>query len=151
MSCKCGCFDKIKIVTNDPDQFQRAHGGDAGFDILASMGLMLPAMDRALVSTGLRVAVPLGYVGFLKSRSGLALKHGLEVGAGVIDHGYTGEVKVLLHNHSQLPYKIEAGDKIAQMVILPIWDKTAVELVESLDDSERGKGGFNSTGYKNGC
>ena len=150
MSCKCGCFAKIKIVTEDPNQFQKAHDGDAGFDIIASMPIIAPALDRVLVSTGLKVAIPRGYVGFLKSRSGLALKHGLEVGAGVIDYGYTGEVKVLIHNHSSQAYHINAGDKIAQMVVLPIWDKHNVELCWSLDDSERGKGGFNSTGYKNG-
>ena len=148
MSCKCGCFDKIKIVTDNPDQFQKAHEGDAGFDIIASLPVIAPAGDRVLVSTALKVAIPKGYVGFLKSRSGLALKHGLEVGAGVIDHGYTGEIKVLIHNHSQTAHYINLGDKIAQMVILPIWGKNAIELVESLDDSERGKGGFNSTGYK---
>ena len=147
MSCRCGCFDAIKIVTDDPNQFQKTYSWDAGYDILASLPIIAPACDRVLVSTGLKVSIPEGYVGFLKSRSGLAVKHGLEVGAGVIDCGYTGEIKVLIHNNSQTPYNIEAGDKIAQMIILPI-HRDKVELVDSLDKSSRGEGGFNSTGYR---
>jgi dUTP pyrophosphatase len=99
-----------------------------------------------LVSTDLKVAIPKGYVGLLKSRSGLATKHRIEHGAGVIDCGYTGEIKVLLQNHSIRNYHVNVDDKIAQMVIVPICT-LPVKLVGSLNDSERGEKGFNSSGY----
>ena len=137
----------IRIVTDNPDQFQKAHSTDGGYDIISSRVIVIPARDRVLVPTDLRVAIPAGYVGLLKSRSGLATKHGIEHGAGVIDCGYTGEILVLMQNHSEVDYTIDSGDKIAQMLIVPIC-QYKVELVGSLDDSERGEAGFNSTGYK---
>ncbi len=137
----------IKIVTDDPNQFQKAHSTDAGYDILADQAILIRSNDKVLVDTGLKVAIPAGYVGIIKSRSGLAAKHSLEVGAGVIDCGYTGEVRVLIYNHSYRDYEIGRGDKVAQMVIVPIC-MLPVKLVGSLEDSERGEGGFNSTGYK---
>lgn len=157
MDCKC---DKLKtaiiyqksgpvidIVTDDPKQFHKAHEADGGYDIVASQITVISAGSRALVSTGLKVGIPFGYVGILKSRSGLATKHGLEHGAGVIDSGYTGEVKVLIQNHSNIDYTVDHGDKIAQMLIIPI-ATIPVKRVKSLEDSERGEGGFNSTGTK---
>jgi dUTP pyrophosphatase len=146
MSCKCGCFQKVKIVTDNPNQFQKNHDTDGGYDILASESVVIHSDGQALITTGLKVAIPKGYVGLIKSRSGLAAKHGLETGAGVIDHGYTGEIRVLLHNFSAITYRVDATDKIAQMVIVPICT-LPVELVESLEDSERGEKGFNSSGY----
>lgn len=163
MSCNCKCKETrlmsddfndaqyelptIKIVTDNPNQFQKAYSTDGGYDILASRAGIIRANDTLLVSTNLKVSIPKGYVGLLKSRSGLATKHRIEHGAGVIDCGYTGEVKVLLQNHSTKDYHVNVDDKVAQMVILPIC-RFPVQLVGSLDDSARGGKGFNSSGYK---
>lgn len=136
----------MKIVRETEAQFQKAHSTDAGYDIVANQDITIREGDQALVSTGLKVAIPDGYVGILKSRSGLAVKHRIEVGAGVIDCGYTGEVKVLLHNNSPCrPFIVQAGDKIAQMVVLPIYTGFA-NIVDSLEDTDRNEGGFGSTG-----
>lgn len=136
----------MKVKTSISNQFKKAHKDDAGYDILASEYVIVYPGKKALVSTGLTVAIPKGFVGIIKSRSGLAARHDLEHGAGVIDSGYRGEVKVLLRNFGHEPYEIFFGDKIAQMVILPIFDGE-VEFVDSLDETERSENGFNSTGY----
>lgn len=138
---------QVKIVTNNPDQFQKAHKTDAGYDILSEEEILVKAKSRQVISTGLKVSIPKFYAGIIKSRSGLAVKHGIHVGAGIIDCGYTGEIKVLLYNHSDEHYLVKPGDKIAQMLIMPIF-VGPVYLVESLEDTERGENGFNSTGYK---
>jgi len=145
--CTGSCCNNIKIVTDNPDQFKKAHDTDGGYDILSNLAMVVRSGDRTLIPTGLKVAIPIGYVGIIKSRSGLSAKHSIEVCAGVIDYGYTGDVGVLLQNHGYKDYHIDKGDKIAQMVIVPICIMQ-VELVGSLDDSERGENGFNSTGYK---
>ena len=136
----------IKIVTDNPKQFRKAHEDDAGYDLLSSQTVVISKGCAALVETGLRVKVPKHHVGIIKSRSGLAVKHNLEVGAGVIDHGYIGEVKVLIRNFGILDYTIEPGDKIAQMLVIPIFNGH-VKRVEKLENTTRGSGGFNSTGY----
>ena len=137
----------LKIVTDNPNQFIKAHLDDAGYDIVANEDITVPGKSQAkLISTGLRVKIPNSFVGIIKSRSGLAVKHKLEVGAGVIDSGYTGEIKVLLRNFDIIPYQVKKGDKIAQMVVLPIFTGL-VEKVDSLEATDRNSNGFNSTGY----
>ena len=122
----------------------RAHEADAGYDLYSPVDKFIWQRDFAVIDTGVHVEIPRGYVGMIKSKSGLNVKHGL-VSEGVIDSGYTGSIKVKIYNHSGEPYWIDKGDKITQLVILPILTPE-LELVESLDDTERGENGFGSTG-----
>lgn len=124
-----------------------AHPGDAGFDIAASEAVDLMPGERALVSTGLALAIPEGYAGLVIPRSGLAIRHGISVvnGPGLYDSGYRGEMMVILINHGTEPLRIEVGDRIAQLVIVAIPD-VRFEEVEELSDSDRGVSGFGSTG-----
>ena len=124
-----------------------AHPGDAGFDLRARCGLVLPAGEKALAPTGLRLAIPEGYAGLVWDRSGLAAKHGIHCLAGVIDSGYRGEVKVVLQNLGREPFTVERGMRIAQMLIQPVARAELVR-VEDLEESSRGAGGFGSTGLQ---
>lgn len=140
----------LTYETKVPNQFKKAHEEDAGYDILAERPAVVPAWGKDIVFTGLKVSIPKEFVGILKSRSGLSVKHDIEVGAGVIDSGYEGEIKVVLRNFSNTPYNVSAGDKIAQLIVFPIYTKVSMP-VEKLDSSsKRGSEGFNSTGYSHG-
>lgn len=134
---------KVKL---DPGAFvpERAHDADAGYDLRSPITDRLYAGQAIVIDTGVHVAIPAGYAGFLKSKSGLNVKHDI-VGEGVIDSGYTGSIRVKLYNHGTESYMIEKGDKISQLVILPIYTPTP-ELVSELEETERGSGGFGSTG-----
>lgn len=123
----------------------RAHKLDAGQDIVSSETTIVPARGSKLIGTGLSIAIPKGFVGLLWSRSGLSVKYKLEVGAGCIDAGYTGEVKVHLYNHSDLAYTVNTGDKIAQLLTIPINMRDYI-VVDELEESGRGDNGFGSTG-----
>lgn len=124
----------------------RAHEHDAGYDLYADETRWLNPGEWRLFPTGIALQIPAGHVGDIRSRSGLGAK-GIIVGQGVgtIDAGYRGEVKVNLYNRKQSPYYVQAGDRIAQLVIIPIPTVTVME-VGSLDDTERGAGGFGSSG-----
>jgi dUTP pyrophosphatase len=125
-----------------------ATNGDAGADLISSIDVDIPAGNRALVPTGLSLAIPEGYVGLVCSRSGLAWKHGVTVlnAPGVIDSGYRGEVKVILLNpHASQSFSIKKGDRIAQLLIQKVEQADFIE-VENLDSTDRGQGGFGSTG-----
>jgi dUTP pyrophosphatase len=122
----------------------RAHETDAGLDLRAPFDEVVPARGSCEIDTHIRVELPRGTVGFLKSKSGLNIKHGI-VSEGVIDCGYTGSIRVKLYNHSDNEYVVRAGDKITQLVILPYLSPRLL-LVNKLDDTERGDGGFGSTG-----
>ena len=124
-----------------------AHPGDAGFDIAASEAVELMPGERALVSTGIAMAIPEGYAGLVIPRSGLAIRHGISVvnGPGLYDSGYRGEMRVILINHGTEPFHIEVGDRIAQLVIVAI-PEVRFEEVNELSDSDRGVSGFGSTG-----
>jgi dUTP pyrophosphatase len=129
----------------------RSNNGDAGADLHASTSLILEAGESRLVPTGIQIAIPYGYVGLVHPRSGLALKHGITVlnAPGTIDHGYQGEVGVILYNTSEDPFEIKQGDRIAQLVIQKVELSTFVPLSEEEYynvDTERGSGGFGSTG-----
>ena len=126
---------------------RRASEGAAGYDLASAEITQLAPGERRLVSTGLAIKVPPGLYGRVAPRSGLAVKHGIQVGAGVIDADYRGEVKVLLFNQSQEAFKIETGDRIAQL-ILERHETPAIAVVDELSggDTERGEGGFGSTG-----
>lgn len=126
----------------------RAHAGDAGLDLTALHAVSIPRGTHRAVRTGIAVAVPYGHVGDVRPRSGLARRHGLTVlnSPGTIDHGYTGELVVLLANITgSTTATIAAGDRIAQLVITPIAYAEPV-VVDALPGSARGQGGFGSTG-----
>ena len=122
----------------------RAHETDAGFDLFAMESDIVPARGSKTFDTGVHVELPVGTVGMVKSKSGLNVKHGL-TSEGVIDAGYTGSIRVKLYNHSDSAYAVYKGDKISQLVILPILTPD-LELVDELEATDRGAGGFGSTG-----
>ena len=117
----------------------------AGYDLSSSEDVSIPRGARGLVGTSIAFTVPDGTYGRIAPRSGLAVKKGIQVGAGVIDRDYTGEVKVVLFNHGDESFEIKKGDRIAQL-ILERCDTPPVKEVYSLDDTERSEGGFGSTG-----
>jgi dUTP pyrophosphatase len=123
----------------------RASAGAAGYDLCAAYDGVVPARGRALLKTDVAVAVPAGTYGRVAPRSGLALKSGIDVGAGVIDEDYRGNVGVILFNHGEADFAVRAGDRIAQLVLERI-AVADVLVVEALDDTARGAGGFGSTG-----
>lgn len=136
---------KMKIKLDDGAIMPtRAHATDAGLDLYARETQIVPARESAKFDTGVHVELPAGTVGMLKSKSGLNVNHGI-TSEGVIDVGYTGSIVVKLYNNSGYDYTVNAGDKISQLVIMPILTPP-LELVESLDETERGAGGFGSTG-----
>ena len=126
-----------------------AHDGDAGADLVAAESVTLsPGGGRALVSTGVAVAIPKGFAGFVQPRSGLALKHGVTClnTPGLVDSGYRGELKVLLINTDPVePFEVTQGERIAQLVIQQVEQCVFTEVVE-LPKSERGESGFGSSG-----
>lgn len=126
----------------------RANDTDAGYDLSSVEDCTVPARQRLLVSTGLAIQVPVDCYARIAPRSGLSLKGGLQVGAGVVDSGYRGIVKVLLFNHTDTDYEIKKGDRIAQIIFERIYTPSLIEEVpyEELSASDRGAGGFGSTG-----
>ncbi|WP_309129788.1 dUTP diphosphatase [Microbacterium sp.] len=129
-----------------------AHPGDAGADLVAAEAVRLEPGERALVGTGVRIALPEGYAAFVVPRSGLAAKHGITVvnSPGTVDAGYRGEIKVcLLNTDSREAYDVAVGDRIAQLIVMPVVQAEFEQMTE-LPDSVRGDGGFGSTGYTQG-
>lgn len=122
----------------------RAHDTDAGLDLYARKDAIIPARESATFDTGVHIQLPPQTVGMLKSKSGLNVRYGI-TSEGVIDVGYTGSIVAKLYNNSGYDYRINAGDKITQLVIMPILTP-ALEVVERLEETERGAGGFGSTG-----
>jgi dUTP pyrophosphatase len=125
----------------------KAHSGDAGWDIFASEAAEVGPGETKIIKTGIALEIPPGWYGQIKSRSGLGAK-GLIVTAGVVDSGYRGEVGVVVVNGNRGPegsFSFRPGDKIAQMVFLPVPD-VEINLTEALNGSARGHGGFGSTG-----
>ena len=136
---------KIKVML-DPGAIMptRAHRTDAGLDLYATEKRTIYCDDSVCFDTGVHVEIPAGYVGMIKSKSGLNVRFGI-TSEGVIDSGYTGSIMVKLYNHGYHPVEIEKGQKISQLVILPIITPE-LELADSLEQTERGDGGFGSTG-----
>lgn len=125
----------------------RAYDGDAGLDLASCEHVVLEPGARATVGTGLAVAVPDGYAGFVQPRSGLAARHGITIvnAPGLVDAGYRGEVRVvLLNTDAREPFVVEPGMRIAQLVVVPVASAEPVE-VEELPESERGVRGFGSS------
>lgn len=130
-----------------------AHPGDAGADLVSTEALRLEPGQRALVGTGVRIALPDGYVAFVVPRSGLAARHGITIvnSPGTVDAGYRGEIKVsLLNTDASQAYDVAVGDRIAQVIIMPV-PRVRFVAVDELPDSSRGEGGFGSTGYQTGA
>ena len=149
---------KIKIMLDEGAKMPtRAHETDAGLDLYTPIDVEVPktrirvgysnyavGVGSAIIDTGVHLAIPVGYVGLLKSKSGLMVRAELTTD-GTIDSGYTGSIRVKLFNHGSYDFKFKAGEKIAQLVLLPIITPDLVE-VDSLEETERGDGGFGSTG-----
>ncbi len=132
-------------VMLDKDAFmpERAHVLDAGLDLRTPVDVLVPAYGSVVIDTGVHVAIPMGYVGMLKSKSGLNIKNGI-TSEGVIDAGYTGSIIAKLYNNNTAII-LKRGNKITQLVIIPI-ATPELELVDHLEQTERGNNGFGSTG-----
>ena len=137
---------KVKKLTFDAIVPTRGSDGAVGYDLYSSEDAIVPNQaGRALVGTGITVVLPPGVYGRVAPRSGLAVKHCINVGAGVIDPDYTGEIKVVLFNHGMNDFEIKKGDRIAQLV-LERCETPPIEEISIVEDTERGSGGFGSTG-----
>jgi dUTP pyrophosphatase len=137
----------IQRLRDDAVVPERAYSGDAGLDLAACERVELGPGERALVGTGLAVAIPEGYAGFVQPRSGLAARHGITIvnSPGLVDSGYRGELRVvLLNTDAREPFVVEPGMRIAQLVVLPVPELELVE-VDELPASERGVRGFGSS------
>jgi dUTP pyrophosphatase len=137
----------IRRLRDDAVVPSRAYAGDAGLDLTACERVELGAGERGIVATGLAVAIPEGYAGFVQPRSGLAAKHGITIvnTPGLIDSGYRGELKVILLNTDERePFVVEPGMRIAQLVVMEVPGVDPVE-VDELPDTERGVRGFGSS------
>ena len=136
---------KIKVVLdNNAYMPERAHELDAGYDIRTPKSVTIYGNTNATIDTGVHIQIPKGYVGFLKSKSGLNVKCDI-TGEGVIDAGYTGSIVVKLYNNGKFIKQFNRGDKIIQLVLLPIFTPE-LEQVSNLEGTERGNAGFGSTG-----
>ena len=136
---------KIKKIHPNAKIPNYAHFGDAGFDLYIPERFILKAGERKSIPLGLAMEIPHGHAGLLLDKSGLSHKHGLKSFGGVIDSGYRGEVHAGIMNLSDTDYIFEAGDKIIQMLIMPVETVDIIE-VDELSDSERGNGAFGSSG-----
>lgn len=141
----------IKILSRDAQIPHMAYNGDAGVDLRSVERIVLEPQERAMVATGLAIALPEGYAGFVLPRSGLAAKHGISIvnAPGLIDSNYRGELKVILLNTDpDISFTIEIGDRIAQLIVMPV-PTINFEQVEELTESQRGESGFGSSGIRN--
>ena len=134
---------KIKVMLDEVMMPTKAHDIDAGFDLYAPKDFVVRCGSSAIVDTGVHFQIPKNYTGFIKSKSGLNVNHGITC-EGVIDSGYTGSVVVKLHSNQKTVH-FKKGQKIAQIVFLPIPD-VELELADFFEETERGNGGFGSTG-----
>ncbi len=137
----------VKVLVPDARPPLRAHAGDAGADLFAVESVLIPAGERREVGTGIAIAIPPGYGGFVQPRSGLAFKHGVMVvnSPGLIDSGYRGEIRVCLYNSGSEEFKVETGERIAQLVVQRVEEPEFVAVAE-LAETIRGQGGFGSSG-----
>lgn len=141
--------DTVDVLITAPALPTYAHPGDAGADLHAAEAVVLAPGARALVGTGVSIALPDGYVAFVVPRSGLAAKHGITIvnSPGTVDAGYRGEIKVsLLNTDREQAYSVAVGDRIAQLIVMPV-SRARFVAVERLPGSDRGEGGFGSTGF----
>lgn len=136
---------RVKVLTPGATLPKRQTGGSAGYDLATNEAFELAPGERRVIGTGLSIAVPDGTYGRIAPRSGLAVRHGIQTLAGVVDADYRGELGVVLINHGAEPFRATKGERIAQLVIERI-STPFVTVVDDLDDTRRGAGGFGSTG-----
>jgi dUTP pyrophosphatase len=136
---------RIKKLTPNAILPTRGSGGAVGYDLYSTDSVVVPPTHRVLVGTGIAMVLPNGVYGRVAPRSGLAVKHGIQVGAGVVDPDYMGEVKVVLFNHGDKDFEVKKGDRVAQL-ILERCETPEVEEVGTVESTERGSKGFGSTG-----
>ena len=143
--------DTLEIRLLHPDAIApaRMRTGDAGYDLRSTERVSIPPAARRLVGTGVAIAMPEGVAGLVTPRSGLAIEHGIGLlnAPGLIDPGYRGEIKVILHNTSERRYMVEVGDRIAQLLLVPHWAPD-LTVVAELPATERGSDGFGSSGRR---
>jgi dUTP pyrophosphatase len=137
----------VKLLHPSAQLPRHTHPGDGGADLFSVEEVTLPPGERASVGTGLALAIPLGYAGFVQPRSGLAAKHGIMLvnSPGLIDADYRGEVRVLLYNSGAEPFTVNVGERIAQLVIQRVEEPTFIA-ADELPETARGEGGFGSSG-----
>lgn len=136
---------KVKVMFEDGVKLPtRAHKQDAGADLYSPVSITVEPHSSAVIDTGVHIAIPDGFCGLLVSKSGLNVNHDI-TNTGLIDAGYTGSIRVKLYNHGNTPYHVNKGEKISQIVILPVMLCDFIQ-VDTLDDTERGCSGFGSTG-----
>ncbi|WP_294181231.1 dUTP diphosphatase [uncultured Schumannella sp.] len=144
--------ESIEVLLRAAAEPTYAHPGDAGADLTSTESVTIPAGERVTLGTGVSIALPDGFVAFVVPRSGLAAKHGITVvnSPGTVDAGYRGEIRVtLLNTDARDAYAVAAGDRIAQLIVMPVVRARFVP-VNILPGSDRGQGGFGSTGYGSG-
>lgn len=137
----------LKYTKVIPEAFAPTKGSmkSAGYDLKSAYDYMIPARGKEIVDTGIKIELPEGCYGRIAPRSGLAAKHFIDVGAGVVDEDYRGVIKVVLFNHSDKDFEVKKGDRIAQLICEKIY-YPEIEEVKELSDTMRGEGGFGSTG-----
>lgn len=138
---------KVKKLKENAIVPKYAREGDAAMDLYSCEDYVVPPKKRQLVSTGISMELPEGYWSNIRGRSGLALKKGISILGGVIEHGYRGEYGVIVYNTGEEDFVISAGDRVAQLVIAPV-ATAVVEVVEELSETTRGDGAFGSTGLQ---
>jgi len=136
---------KVQRLDKEIDLPNYAHEGDAALDLRSAEEFVLKPLEKKLVKTGIKMAIPEGHAGLVWDRSGLAAKNGIHVLAGVIDSGYRGEICVVIINLGKEEFKVEKNSRIAQMLIQPVQTVKVIE-AESLEETKRGEKGFGSTG-----
>ncbi len=143
-------IDGVEVLFVGERSPEYSHPGDAGADLAAAEAVTLAPGERATVGTGLSIALPTGFVGFVVPRSGLASRHGITIvnSPGTVDAGYRGEIRVtILNTDISVPYSVAVGDRIAQLIVMPVVRAEFIP-VSSLPGSHRGEAGFGSTGYR---
>ena len=144
--------ESIEVLLRAAAEPTYAHPGDAGADLTSTESVTIPAGERVTLGTGVSIALPDGFVAFVVPRSGLAAKHGITIvnSPGTVDAGYRGEIRVtLLNTDAREPYTVQAGDRIAQLIVMPVVRARFIP-VDVLPGSDRGQRVFGSTGYGSG-
>lgn len=143
-----GNVGKFQVMDNGvEDNLTKVHDSDAGLDLKSAEATVVPARGKTIVKTGIKVAIPDGCFGLLYSRSGLSAKHGIQIGAGIVDQNYRGELMCVMYNHSDTDFTVNYGDRIAQLLTIPI-NISRYEKVDSLDETDRGDKRFGSSGVQ---
>ena len=137
---------KIKKLHPEAQLPKYMRSGDAALDLYSIETKIIPPNQRVLIATGIAMAIPKGYAGLIWDKSGMAANHGIKSMGGVIDSNYRGEIKIILHNLSEVPFTVEKNTRIAQMLIQPVEEREVIEVAEFEEETPRGKEGFGSTG-----